>query len=65
MDFWHYYKIETYSNKIVFNVTKADFTMLSEKISNFQPSASFFTYRCYFSLSFRQTWFKISFKFNN
>ncbi|MFW4371240.1 MAG: hypothetical protein EHV01_004795 [Spiroplasma sp. hy2] len=43
MNFWHYYKIETYSNKIVFNVTKADFTMLSEKISNFQPSASFFT----------------------
>lgn len=42
MDFWNYYKIETYNNKIIFNVTKTDFIMLSEKISNFQPSASFF-----------------------
>lgn len=40
IDFWNYYKLETYNNKIIFNMNKEEFDFLSEKINLFKSDDS-------------------------
>ncbi|ELL44176.1 hypothetical protein [Spiroplasma melliferum] len=40
MAFWHYYKLETYNNKLVFKMNQADFDTLFKKVSLFKPESS-------------------------
>ncbi|ELL44555.1 hypothetical protein [Spiroplasma melliferum] len=38
MDFWHYYQIETYNDKLVFKVNQDDFNNLIKKLTSFSEN---------------------------
>ncbi|WP_338956201.1 hypothetical protein [Spiroplasma endosymbiont of Polydrusus cervinus] len=40
MAFWQHYKIETYNDKIVFNMNQTDFDKLLGEVNSFKPNSS-------------------------